>query len=246
MQRGLLANVLNIPPLVFRFQYNPEILQEKKRYKYQQANAFGKWVFDQTQAASGTLGKLTGIWEDIKEIGPLLTATKPYEAMEGEPRKFSLEFKLDATEPGPMDTDDHFGGSIEPDLAVLRSFMYPSYDAIDLISWIANGAAGTGWTPPCWNSPPQCALIYGPFSFDCVMEDLDIKITEFAADLSPAKADVKVSLAEQTHSATPITDFIIRNVGAARALGRDGIGVDILRATPLVSPILASFTDVFE
>lgn len=246
MERGLLANVLNIPPLIFRFQYNPEILQEKKSYKYQQSNASGKWAFDQTDAASGFLGTAGALWEDVKEIGPLLTATKPYEALEGEPRKFTLEFKLDALEPGPMDIGDHFGGSIEPDLAVLRSFMYPSYDAIDLVAWLANGIAGTGWTPPCWNSPPSCTLIYGPLSFDCVMTDLDIKITEFQEDLSPAKADVKVSLAEQTHSATPITDFVIRNYGAGRALGREGIGIDIARATPLVAPILASFTDVFE
>ena len=104
MERGLLANIFAIPPLIFRFQYNPELLQERKRYKYQQANSFGRWRFDQTTAASGFIDTVSGLWEDLKEVGPLLTATKPIEALEGEPRQYQLEFQLDALEPGPMDT----------------------------------------------------------------------------------------------------------------------------------------------
>ena len=40
---GYLANILNVPPLIFRFQFNPEMLIEKKSYKYEQANSFGQW-----------------------------------------------------------------------------------------------------------------------------------------------------------------------------------------------------------
>ena len=240
MERGLLANVFAIPPLIFRFQYNPDLLQERKRYKYQQANSFGRWTFDQTSAASGFIDTVGGLWEDLKEIGPLLTATKPFEALEGEPRQYQLEFRLDALEPGPMDVDDHFGGSIEPDLAVLRSFMYPGWDDIDAIAWIAKGLGGKGWSPPCWNRPPTCTLVYGPLSFDCVMEDLDIKITDFKEDLSPARAEVSVRLLEQTHSATPITDFIGRTVDVARTLGRKGYGEDFLNASPFM-PIVNLF-----
>jgi len=240
MERGLLANVFAIPPLIFRFQYNPELLQERKRYKYQQANSFGRWLFDQTAAASGFIDTIGGLWEDLKEIGPLLTATKPFEALEGEPRQYQLEFRLDALEPGPMDVDDHFGGSIEPDLAVLRSFMHPGWDDIDAIAWIGKGLGGRGWTPPCWNRPPTCTLVYGPLSFDCVMEDLDIKITDFKEDLSPARAEVSVRLLEQTHSATPVTEFITRNVDVARTLGRAGFGEDFLNASPFM-PIVNLF-----
>lgn len=236
MERGLLANVFNIPPLIFRFQYNPELLQERKRYKYQQSNSFGRWRFDQTSAASSALGVLGGFWQDAKELGPLLTATKPFEAMEGEPRKYSLEFRLDALEPGPMDTDDHFGGSIEPDLAVLRSFMYPSWDALDVAGWLASGIGSSDWQPPCWNRPPPCTLIYGPLSFDCVMENLDIKITDFQTeDLSPARAEVSIQLQEQTHSVTPIVDFITRTTNVVKSYDREGIGDDILAATPIVN-----------
>lgn len=248
MERGLLANIFNIPPLIFRFQYNPEILQEKKRYKYQQTNSYGQWLFDQASAGSqtGTFDMLSGLWEDLKEIGPLLTATKPYEPLEGEPRKFSLEFKLDALEPGPMDIGDHFGGSIEPDLAVLRSFMYPSYDDLDLLAFLGNGIFKGEWDLPCWNSPPMCTLVYGPLSFDCIMEDLDIKITDFKEDLAPARADVKVSLAEQTHSTTPVSEFIIRNIAAGRALGREGIGDDFAAASPIVAPLISGLGNLFD
>jgi hypothetical protein len=248
MERGLLANIFNIPPLIFRFQYNPDILQEKKRYKYQQANRFGQWAFDQTTAGaqSGTFDALSGLWEDLKEIGPLLTRTKPYEPLEGEPRKYTLEFKLDASQPGPQDIGDHFGGSIEPDLAVLRSFMYPSYSDLDLLAFFANGIFKGDWKVPCWNAPPLCTLVYGPLSFDCIMEDLDIKITDFQEDLSPLRAEVKVSLAEQTLSTTPVTDLILRYGGAIRALGRDGIGEDLAAASPIVAPLIAGFSNLFD
>ncbi|MEM7305808.1 MAG: hypothetical protein AAF682_04025 [Planctomycetota bacterium] len=235
MERGLLANIFNVPPLVFRFQYNPELLQERKRYKYQQANSFGRWRFDQTSAGAGVLGTLGGLWEDIKEFGPLLTATKPLEAMEGEPRQYTLEFFLDALERGPGDTDDHFGGSIEPDLAVLRSFMYPAWDIVDVGKWMVNGIFDSSWTPPCWNRPPTCTLILGPLSFDCVMEDLDIKIVEFQEDLSPARAEVSVKLLEQTHSPTPMIDFVKRHVDVIRSYNRAGFGEDLADATPILN-----------
>jgi hypothetical protein len=239
MERGMLASPLSVPPLIFRFQYNPELLQERKRFKYQEANSFGRWKFDQTSAASGFFGTLGGLWEDVKEWGPLLTATKPLEAQEGSPREYTLEFKLDALEPGPMDTDDHFGGSIEPDLAVLRSFMYPAWDIIDIGKWIFSGLSEKGM--PCWNRPPKCTLIYGPLSFDCVMEDLDIKITDFKEDLSPARAEVSVRLSEQTHSPTPIIDFVTRTWRVAESYDRAGALDDFGNSLPGAS-LLDLFT----
>lgn len=234
MERGLLANPFNIPPLIFRFQWNPELLQERKRYKYQQANAFGTWRFDQTSAAVGALDKIGGLWEDVKEIGPLLTATKPFEALEGEPREYTLEFKLTA-EPGPNDLDDHYGGSILEDLELLRSFMHPSWDVIDVTKWIVGGIRKKGWEPPCLNRPPMCTLIMGPLTFDCVMEDLDIKITDFKDDLSPERAEVSVRLLEQTHSPTPMIDFVRRQFYVFKSFDREGIGGDIVEATPVLN-----------
>jgi hypothetical protein len=171
--------------------------------------------------------------EDLKEVGPLLTATKPFEALEGEPRQYQLEFRLDALEPGPMDIDDHFGGSIEPDLQILRSFMNPGFDDFDVVGWVAKGMFGRGWEPPCWNKPPTCTLVYGPLSFDCIMEDLDIKITDFQPDLSPARAEVTVRLLEQTHSATPVLDFAGRTIDVIKTMGRQGFGEDWVQASPI-------------
>jgi hypothetical protein len=243
MPRGLLANILNVPPLIFRFQLNPDILQEKKQFKYEQTSSFGKWRFDNYEAGSG-LDAAIGLWEDVKEIGSLLTATKPMEAVEGAPRRFSLEFRLDASNPGPEETD-HFGGSIEPDLAVLRSFMYPAYDDIDIIALAYNSISAGSWTPPCWKRPPLCTLVMGPLVFDTVMESLDIKVTAFFPDLAPEKADVSVTLAEQTNSPTPFTDTITRYINAGRALNREGIWEDIGRASPVGGAVYGAVTELF-
>ena len=111
---GYLASFNNTPPLIFRFQFNPELLTEKKTFKYDPANAFGKWGLDQTAAESG-LGKFVGFYKDVEEWGSLLIGVKPLEPVEGDPRTFELEFKLDASVPGPLDGDDHYGGSSLPD-----------------------------------------------------------------------------------------------------------------------------------
>jgi hypothetical protein len=225
---GYMANLENIPPLVFRFQYNPELLTDKKSFKYEQANSFGQWGFDQTAAASGLLGSALGFYKDVKEIGSLLTCTKPLEAKEGELRTIGLEFKLDASAPGPLDNGDHYGGSILPDLAVLRSFMYPSWDLLDIASWISTR------TVPCWTTPPEVSFSYGGISSTCVMSDLNIKITEFKDDGDPLRADVDVTLKEQTYSAGPLIDYVVRTVYVARSYGRAGIGTDFLAVTPIV------------
>ena len=80
---GYLASITNVPPLIFRFQFNPELLTEKKTFKYDPANSFGKWGFDQTAAASGLVASAVASTKDIKEIGSLLIGVKPLEPVEG-------------------------------------------------------------------------------------------------------------------------------------------------------------------
>src|SRR5438132_13363914 len=94
---GYLANIENIPPLIFRFQFNPDLLSEKKSFTYEEANSLGNWKLDQAAAgaAQGAVGALTGLWADVKEVGSLLVATKPLEAKGGKPRQISLDFSLD-------------------------------------------------------------------------------------------------------------------------------------------------------
>ncbi|GIH79209.1 hypothetical protein [Planobispora longispora] len=224
---GYLANILNVPPLIFRFQFNPEILAEKKSYKYQQANAFGQWGFDQASAAKGLLATAAGLYKDIKEIGSLLVATKPLEAIEGELRSFELEFKLDASVPGPLDGDDHYGGSIAPDLALLRSFVNPSYDLLDTVKIFSGNV-------PCFARPPELTLNYAGLSATCVMTDLTIKMVAFKDNGDPLRAEVTTTLKEQTFSHAPIVEFVTRHVDVARSYGRKGIGTDFLANTPIV------------
>src|SRR5262249_901626 len=159
-------------------------------------------------------------------------ATKPLEAEGGDPRTFSIDFSLDATIPGPMDgpmnVATHYGGSIEPDLAVLRAFMVPTVDVIDIGKMF-------GGDFPCLNKPPECNLFYGGLSVTCVMTDLNFKITAFQDDGTASRADVSVTLKEQSFSLTPITEFFTRNINIAKSYNRKGFGSDVLATTPIVN-----------
>jgi contractile injection system tube protein len=222
---GYLASIDNVPPLIFRFQFNPDLLSEKKSFTYEEANNLGTWAFD--KPAAGAAGALD-VWKNIKELGASLVATKPLEAKGGKPRQISLDFSLDASRPGVMDDTDHYGGSIAPDLAVLRSFMLPSLDWSDAVTILRK-------KPFTWNHPPQCTLVYGGHSITCVMSDLNIKITAFQDDGSPQRADVSVTLQEQTYSATPLVEFVTRHVDIGRSYVRKGFGQDVLAVTPVLS-----------
>ena len=223
---GYLASITNVPPLIFRFQFNPELLTEKKTFKYDAANSFGKWGFDQRAAESG-LGKFVGAYKDVEEIGSLLIGVKPLEPVEGDPRTFELEFKLDASVPGPLDGDDHYGGSILPDLALLRSFMVPSWKATDLLKMM-----GGKWV--CFTNPPACTLNYADLKVECAMTDLSIKMVSFKDDGDPLRAEVQCTLKEQSFSTDPVVGTVTRLVDVAKSYDRNGIGTDFLANTPIV------------
>jgi hypothetical protein len=225
---GYLASIINVPPLIFRFQFNPELLSEKKAFKYDPANAFGKWGFDQLSAGGSFGARVVGGFKDAKEIGSLLLGTKPLEPVEGEPRSFELEFKLDASVPGPLDGDDHYGGSIKPDLALLRSFMVPSWDAIDLAKLAFKQQV------PCFQTPPSCTLNYGGLKVECVMTDLNIKLVSFKDDGDPLRAEVTCTLKEQTYSTDPLFGTVERLIDVGRSFGREGFGTDFRANLPIV------------
>lgn len=226
---GYLANLTSLPPLIFRFQFNPESLQERKSYDYQAAE-WGRWEFDQTAAASG-IKKLTALYDDIKEFGPYFTGADPLHAGKGGARTFSLDFALDAENPGPRDGSQHYGGSIEPDLAVLRAFMNPGQDIVDIITGFAAGRSLTcAWTN---RPPPTCSLTYGGISLECVMTDLDIKIVKFADDGRPLRAEVRVGLKQQTKSISAVVELVTRTVNVVRSYDREGFGKDLLEVSPI-------------
>jgi hypothetical protein len=236
MARGYLVNLFNIPPLIFKFQFNPDLIQEKKRFNYKDANAFGKWAFDKTEA-----GGFFGYLDDYKEFGPLLTATKPVEPVEGEAREFVLEFALDASS-GPDDEGGRprYNGSILPDLAILRSFMAPSWDLFD----IGKALLKTPREVPCWSRPPECSLVFAGLSLSCVMTDLQIKHVAFQASGEPRRAEVTVTLKEQTFSFATVTDFATRYVFLALSYTRfSGEGQSLAGDLLDISPTLFS---IFE
>jgi len=233
---GYLANVLNVPPLIFRFQFHPEMVSEKKSFAYRETNTFGKWKFDQTEAATG-FGNVFGVVDDFKEFGSLLVGTKALEADTGKPRTFALDFALDARDMPDVPTgpsgvggqagDKRFGGRIEPSLAVLRSFMYPTWDPInDILAW-ATGSKK--FCPP--TRPPVCNLKLGGIDLDCVMTDLNIKITKFKEDLTPERAEVSLTLNEQTHSIATSLDVLGRLVEVTKSYGQLN-GDDLVQALP--------------
>jgi hypothetical protein len=230
---GYLANVLNIPPLVFRFQIPPDLLSEKSRYAYAQTQGMGRWKFDQTDAGTGAIGTIAGLVEDLKEMGSLLTNTRALAPGEGEPRTFELEFHLYAgrlpdNAPSP---DEH----IEQYLALLRSFMVPGVDIFSAVKDLVS------LTPPCLNRPPEVSFKYGPISATCVMTDLNIKILSFNGDGTAQHAQVNTTLKEQTHAVDPIVEAVKRTVAVVGDMGRDGYAEDLLIATPGVGAIADLF-----
>jgi hypothetical protein len=222
---GYLANVLNVPPLIFRFQFHPEMLSEKKSFTYTENPEFGKWGFDKTQEAKG-FGNVFGVMDDLKEFGSLLVGTKALSAGGGKPRTFALDFALDARAmpdiPAPTSTtgsqadDDRFGGRIEPSLAVLRSFMNPAVDPVtDVLGWISGSKKFAMPT-----RPPLCMLKLGGIELDCVMTDLNIKVTKFKPDLTPERAEISLTLNEQTNSIATSLDVIGRLIEVAKSYGQ--------------------------
>ncbi|WP_043663165.1 hypothetical protein [Streptomyces xylophagus] len=218
---GYLANLIAVPPLIFRFQFNPELLSEKKSFAYRETTSLGKWAFDQTKAKG-----LGGVATDLKEIGSSLVGTKALEADSGKPRSFALDFALDArslpdipaqqTGEGSASDDARFGGRIEPSLAVLRSFMNPAWDPVnDVLAWFSGAKT---FCPPA--QPPLCTLKLGGIDLDCVMTDLNIKITQFKPDLTPERAEVSLTLNEQTASISTGLDVLDRLVEVGKSYGQ--------------------------
>jgi len=205
---GFLANVLNVPPLVFRFQFNPDLMSDKKAYKYDPIE-FGRWSLGKDTGSKGLEG-LIGL--DFQSVGPKLINTKRLKPIEGEHRTIALDFQLDSSPDLPEESRNRLG-SIEPDLAVLRSFMYPAYAMTDLPDVLVP----TGLkTPP--SAPPECNLVYGNVRLTCVMTDLNIKITAFNSDGTPRRAEVNATLKEQTFSYSPLIEFVTRFVDSTKAL----------------------------
>jgi Contractile injection system tube protein len=217
MAYAYLASPFNIPPLIFRFQFNPDILNMKKSFKYDSANSFGDWGFDKASAGGvgggvgGVVGAALGALDDIKEWGSILTKVKPIEAKDGEPQTVALDFRLDGSPSAQTLSDtpqlpdaNPPTGSIENGIALLQQFMYPSLDVFELFKALAKKKA------PCLTRPPEVSLIYGPFTVTGHVQDLSVKIIAFDGNAKPVRADVSLTLKEQSMAFSTIPSLLAR------------------------------------
>src|SRR5262249_49759885 len=96
---------------------------------------------------------------------------------------------------------------------------------------------------PCWNTPPECSLVYAGLSLTCVMTDLQIKHVSFLPSGEPQRAEVTVTLKEQTFAAATIVDFIGRHVDLAVSFTRYSSLSDVGNELAIISPTLFGVFD---
>lgn len=230
---GYIANVLQVPPLVFRFQMNPTVLSEKRSFEYkdQPAAAVTPVPTAKPDEKPSMLGAVTdflgGAYEGAKKLGPKLTATTPVSAgpQAGKPRVIELEFPLDANWTEPDGSYRWGSPRIDLDLQILRSFVNPGLAITDVLDALG-GVFLDKW------KPPELSLRYGGVSLTGVMTDLNIKVVSFFDDGSPLRAEINAVIKEQTYSIAAVTGTIGRLLDTGNAALRTPIG-DIAAASPI-------------
>jgi len=214
-ERGYLANVLTIPPLIYPFQYNPAQLTDKKRVtwgvKTPMPNAGDVAVASLlTGITLGRVGDIgTGVGAALEFLGTMFSNAdlRQFEK-EGE-RTLSFKFVIDGREQRPGEpARRREDGTIRGDLAIIRSFTYPKMlDVIDLLGAVAGvGAFTSAW----FNSPPTMTLIMGDSITEGFVSELTITEQQFNADLNPVRAEIEVTLIEHIASLWFIWDSVKR------------------------------------
>ncbi len=204
-QRGYLANVLTIPPLIYPFQYNPKQLTDSKQVTWSK-----KDVITPAAEGDGLLGALTAFESAVEKLGRTFSKAdfRKFEA-EGE-RTLSFQLIVDGREqrPGEPARRRNEEGDILADLAILRSFVYPQLgELMDIL-----GAAFSG-EPECiswFNEPPTALLIMGDLSVEGFVSNLRINETLFNSSLDPVRAEVDITLIEKIDSLSFVLDSVKR------------------------------------
>ncbi len=142
----------------------------------------------------------------------------------GDDRTISFRFSLHGNEPHPTIQTGGIEG-IEPQLATLRSFMYPRSDALDLHHEVMRAAGGRALP-----APPTCIFGFGPRLLECWVTSLDIEETQFNELLVPTRADVSITLTviEESNNAFYQLDHARRLL--AVGLQNVQVGADIVDA----------------
>lgn len=223
-QRGYLAQVLMIPPLIYPFQYNPSQITDTKRNEWKRRPAnpaisdkrektAGKWIKNTLSTATEVLGREFSRAE-LKQF-----------ATEGD-RTVSFTFTVDgrelrAGEPSKRRNEE---GDIVGDLSVLRSFVYPqlagAFDILAALGGPPDLPPGTKLDPDLppavtfsnlwFNHPPSVVLVLGGMSMEGFITELKITETQFNAELDPTRAVVDVTMIEKIDSLSFILDSVKR------------------------------------
>ncbi|HET6339857.1 MAG TPA: hypothetical protein VFG30_41895 [Polyangiales bacterium] len=217
-KRGYLANILNVPPLIYPFQYNPTQISESKANTLRSSTpaATLSSALEATLGFAGAALSLnisaaaSGFKTARQKLARTLSNTELYDFNVEGPRKFSFKFVVDGREkrPGEPDRRRSDSGSVLPDLAIIRSFVFPALaDLMDLAS------AALGPTPEgrvFFKKPPTCLLVMGSRSVEGFITDLKITETAFNADLEPTRAEIEIQMTENTDSISFIVDAFKR------------------------------------
>lgn len=207
-KRGYLANLDNIPPLVYPFQFNPTELTDSKDITW------GKGI------PISLLSPLAAV-SGATQFTARLFSKAVFRRFESEGDRI-LKFKLtlDGREqrPGEPKQRRNAQGDILADLAILRSFVYPALASIsDLVTLVSSGSPD-----PYSPQPPTVLLVMGDLLVEGFITNLEITETLFNADLNPMRADVSISMIEKIDSLAFAADSIKRfSQSAANTASQD-------------------------
>jgi hypothetical protein len=222
-KRGYLASILTIPPLIYPFQYNPTQLNDTKTVEWdrRQPSIPARGVEGLVSGVAGAFGG-GGLFSGLAAtaiaspqlLGRTFSAADLRKFKSERARTLNFKFTIDGREKRPGEPERRReDGTILPDLAILRSFVYPRVgELLDILN-SAFGSEGDRWIKIWFNKPPTALLVLGDMSVEGFVTDLKITETMFNADLDPVRAEVEISMIEKIDSLS----FIIESV---KRLGR--------------------------
>lgn len=224
-KRGYLASLAVFPPLIYPFQFNPDQRTDTKRASWaseRQAAQGGDKSRDATATSTAATGVKAGTVFDLMnrpDVAALLgriSGAGLLSYSEGGDRTLSFNFRIDGREqrPGEPSRRRSDDGNILIDLAILRSFVYPSVDLLNILSHVMQEKP-VPWGEALFAHPPPALLVIGDLSMECVVTELRVTETQFNENLDPVVAEVSLSVTEKVDSLSFIADTAKR---MARAL----------------------------
>lgn len=219
-QRGYLANILTIPPLIYPFQYNPNRLSDSKQVTWGKSDVITPALTSGAGlgAASASLGAAGASFSAfgstaeglVAQLGRTFSKADFHKFDAEGDRTLSFELVIDGREqrPGEPARRRNDDGDILADLAILRSFVYPQLgELMDVLG----AALGGDLSCVSWfNEPPTALLIMGDLSVEGFVSNLQITETLFNQDLNPVRAEVQVTLIEKVDSLSFVLDSVKR------------------------------------